>query len=90
MNKDFLDYYQLHPRSKGKSGTFFYGLIFLKKSNTMSRSDQLRLSFRDIAWQETRKHDDLIMVSAEGKTKHRRLCHPECAAEFPEDQTEWG
>jgi hypothetical protein len=67
----------------------FYGLIFLKASKVMSRQAQLKAALKEIAWAETRQHDDLIFVSAEGKTKHERLCHPECAAKFSADQTEW-
>jgi len=89
VNKDFIDYYRNHTFRKGKNGTFFYGLIFLKASKSMSRQTQLKAALKEIAWTETRQHDDLIFVSAEGKTKHERLCHPECAAKFPADQTEW-
>jgi predicted nuclease of predicted toxin-antitoxin system len=89
VNKDFLDYYRIHPSRRGKNGRFFFGLIFLKHSQTLTRQEQLRIALRSTAWEESRQHDDLIMVSAEGKTKHERLCHPECAAEFPKDQTEW-
>lgn len=89
VNKDFIDYYRNHALRKGKNGTFFYGLIFLKTSKIMSRQAQLKTALKEIAWTESRRHDDLIFVSAEGKTKHERLCHPECAAVFPPDQTEW-
>ncbi len=90
VNKDFLDYYRGHAFRKGRKGTFFYGLIFLKPSKVMSRQMQLKSALKEIAWNETRQHDDLIYVSAQGKTRHERLCHPECAAEFPADQLEWG
>jgi hypothetical protein len=89
VNKDFVDYYRDHAFRKGKNGTFFYGLIFLKPSKIMSRQMQLRSALKDIDWEDTRRHDDLIFVSAGGKTRHARLCHLECAAEFPADQTEW-
>jgi hypothetical protein len=59
-------------------------------SKIMTRREQLQAALRNIAWNDTRQHDDLIYVSAEGKTRHIRLCHPECAAEFPADQGEWG
>jgi hypothetical protein len=87
VNKDFVDYYRNHAYRKGKSGTFFYGLIFLKPSKTMSRQAQLSVALKEIAWTETRQHDDLVFVSAEGRTKHQRLCHPECAVSFPVDQS---
>jgi hypothetical protein len=90
VNKDFLDFYRKHPRRNGKNGEYFYGLIFLKPSKVMTRIKQLQKALRDIDWSDTREHDDLIYVSAEGKTRHIRLCHPECAAEFPADQGEWG
>lgn len=89
VNKDFVEYYRNHARRRGKKGTFFFGLIFLKPSKVMTRREQLQAALRDVAWNETRQHDDLIYVSAEGKTRHERLCHPECAAEFPAHQGEW-
>jgi len=89
VNKDFVDYYRDHTRRKGKNGTYFYGLIFLKPSKIMTRREQLQTALKEIAWGETRDHDDLIFVSAEGKTRHERLCHPECAAKFPADQQDW-
>lgn len=89
VNKDFVDYYRNHIRRKGKNGMYFYGLIFLKPSKTRTRREQLQAALKEIAWEDTREHDDLIYVSAEGKTRHERLCHPECAAEFPADQTQW-
>jgi hypothetical protein len=89
VNKDFLDYYRNHASRRGKKGVYFYGLIFLKASKSMTKKDQLKRALKAVAWDESRDHDDLILVSAEGKTKHERLCHPECAAEFSADQTEW-
>jgi len=89
VNRNFVDYYRNHIRRKGKNGMYFYGLIFLKSSKTKSRREQLQAALKEIAWTDTRDHDDLIYVSAEGKTRHERLCHPECAAEFPKDQIEW-
>uniref|UniRef100_E6PX91 Uncharacterized protein n=1 Tax=mine drainage metagenome TaxID=410659 RepID=E6PX91_9ZZZZ len=61
----------------------------MKPSKIMSRQAQLKAALKEIVWGETRQHDDLIFVSAEGKTRHERLCHPECAAELAADQTEW-
>jgi len=89
INKDFLTYYYKHPRRKGRRGVYFYGLIFLKASKQLTREKQLRLALKAIDWGATRQHDDLIRVSATGKTRHERLCHPECAAEFPKEETEW-
>lgn len=90
VNRDFVDYYRNHVRRKGKNGMYFYGLIFLKPSKVKTRRDQLQKALKEIAWEETRDHDDLVVVSATGKTRHERLCHPECAAEFPAEQAEWG
>lgn len=87
VNKDFVEYYRNHPRRKGKSGTYFYMLIFLMPSR--QRKKQLRLALQTTRWDDTRRHDDLIRVSATGKTRYERLCHKECAARFPKDQTEW-
>ncbi|MFZ0797237.1 MAG: DUF5615 family PIN-like protein [Terriglobales bacterium] len=89
VNADFVDYYRNHPRRKGKNGQYFYGLIFLKHSSQLPRKRQLEIAMRDIAWEDTRQHDDLIRVSADGRTRHERLCHPECAREFPKSETEW-
>lgn len=89
VNKDFLDYYRNHQKRKGKRGIYFYGLIFLMPSKTLTRKEQLRVALKAIEWENTREHDDLIRVSATGMTRHERLCHPECAAAFPVEQTEW-
>ena len=87
VNKDFLDYYRDHAmRRQHRWG---YGLIFLKPSKTLTKQEQLKRAIDDMAWKDTRDHDDLVMVSATGLTKHERLCHPACAAEFPKDETEW-
>lgn len=90
VNKDFLDYYRNHANRRGKKGTFFYGLIFLKASKQLTRASQLKVAIRAMEWNDTRMHDDLVMVAADGKTKHERLCHKECAAKFPTEQGEWG
>jgi hypothetical protein len=87
VNRDFVQYYRDHPRRK--SGEFFYGLIFLNPSKTLSRIGQLKRAVKSMAWNETRQHDDLVFVAGDGKTRHERLCHPECAAEFPTEQTVW-
>ena len=89
VNRDFLDYYRNHPRRKGKRGAYFYGLIYLKHSSQLPRKRQLELAVKAMAWDDTREHDDLIIVSATGRTRHQRLCHPECAAAFPKEETEW-
>ena len=70
VNKDFIHYYRNHAFRKGKNGTFFYGLIFLKPSKVVSRQVQLKIALKEIAWSETRQHDDLVFVSAEGKNKN--------------------
>lgn len=89
VNIDFVDYYRNHPSRRGKHGTYFYGLIFLKHSNLLPRRKQLEIAMRGIAWDDTRQHDDLIRVAADGRTRHERLCHVECAKEFPVSETEW-
>jgi hypothetical protein len=83
-NKDFVDYYRNHPLRKGKVA-FFYGLIFLKPSR-LSRRRQLARALREIAWDETRNHDDLVTVYSNGSTAHERLCHPECAAAMKQEE----
>lgn len=83
-NKDFVDFYKNHPARK--SGAFFYGLIFLAPSKSLSRRDQLKKALREIEWTETRRHDDLITVYADAATRHERLCHPGCAKQFEEGE----
>ena len=90
VNKDFLPYYRHHPMRRGKRGVYGYGLIFLKPSKKLTREQQLRRAIRALEWDDTRQHDDLVLVSADGRTKLERLCHPQCAAEFPEEQGTWG
>lgn len=85
LNKDFVDYYKNHPLRKG-SPSYFYGLIYLKPVKGTSRERQLRMAMKEIAWNETREHDDLITVYPDGRTHHTRLCHPECAKEFAESE----
>jgi hypothetical protein len=89
VNKDFVEYYRNHPMRKGKRGKYGYGLIFLKSSKQLTREQQLRIAVRALEWDDTREHDDLVWVAADGKTRLERLCHPECAAEFLREQTEW-
>jgi len=89
VNRDFLDYYRDHPMRKGKWGKYGYGLIFLKPSKQLTRDEQLRRGIRALEWDDTREHDDLVWVSADGRTRLERLCHEECAKEFPKEQQEW-
>ena len=89
VNRDFLDYYRDHPMRKGKWGKYGYGLIFLKPSKQLTRVQQLRIAVRSLEWDDTREHDDLVWVSADGRTRLERLCHQDCAARFPKEQREW-
>ena len=89
VNRDFVDYYRDHPMRNGKRGKYGYGLIFLKPSKALTRVEQLRRGVRALEWEDTRDHDDLVWVSADGRTRLERLCHGECAKEFPREQTEW-
>jgi Domain of unknown function (DUF5615) len=81
-NRDFVDYYRNHPLRKGHSVSYFYGLIFLKPCSSLSDEVRLRRALTEIAWDETRDHDDLVTVHANGSTSHERLCHEECAREL--------
>lgn len=81
-NKDFVRYYRRHPLRQGSRLPFFYGMIFLGPTRILTRQKQLRRGLQEIAWDETRRHDDLVTVLADGSTRHERLCHPECAKEF--------
>ena len=74
---------------KGKWGIYGYGLIFLKPTKKLTRDEQLRRGIRSLEWDDTREHDDLVWVSADGRTRMERLCHKECAEEFPKEQREW-
>src|ERR1035437_9654975 len=79
VNKDFLDYYRDHPMRKGKWGKYGYGLIFLKPSKLLARDEQLRRGIRALEWDDTREHDDLVWVSADGRTRlERRGICPRC------------
>jgi predicted nuclease of predicted toxin-antitoxin system len=82
VNKDFVEYYKNHRLRKGSKVRYFYGLIFLGPSKNLSKEQQLGKALKEIAWSETRTHDDLISVYANGRTHHERLCHPECAEAF--------
>ncbi len=79
-NADFVEYYRNHIGRK--SGAFYYGLIYLHASGDFTRKMHLEKALKETAWIETRRHDDLITVFSDGRTRHERLCHPGCAAEF--------
>ena len=81
-NKDFVDYYRNHRLRKGRDNSYFYGLIFLKHCASLSNEIRLRRALKEVAWEETRDHDDVVTVHADGSTSHERLCHSECAMEF--------
>jgi len=89
VNRDFLDFYRDHPMRKGKWGKYGYGLIFLKPSKQLTRDEQLRRGIRALEWDDTREHDDLVWVSADGRTRLERLCNEECAKEFPKEHQKW-
>src|SRR5258708_17909484 len=76
-NKDFVDHYKKHHWRDGRDGRFFYGLIFLKHSTTLTRLQQLKRAAKKINY----LHDDLITVSATGAVKCERLCGFDCASE---------
>jgi hypothetical protein len=69
VNKDFVDYYRDHPMRKGRWGKYGYGLIFLKPSKQLTREEQLRRGIFALEWEDTRDHDDLVWVSADGRTR---------------------
>ena len=68
-NKDFVDFYKNHEWRKGRDGRFFYGLIFLKSSRTISQLDQLKLAIKEIE----HRYDDLLTVYANGTVTRERL-----------------
>ncbi len=75
--------YRNHPQRRSKRGIqFFYGLIYVRADSDVARKRHIAIAVREMAWGESRQHDDLVIVSRDGKTEHYRLCHAECAAEF--------
>ena len=68
-NKDFVPEYRKHEWRKGKDGRFFYGLIFLKESRSLTRIEQLKLAMKKIDY----KCDDIITVTASGEIKRERI-----------------
>jgi hypothetical protein len=47
-NADFVDFYRNHEWRKGRDGRFFYSLIFLKHSTTMTKLQQLKVAVKKI------------------------------------------
>lgn len=73
--------YKSDPRRRTKRGLgFFWGLIYVRAETNEERKRHIAKALKEIAWQESRRHDDLIVISRDGETEHFRLCHPECAA----------
>jgi predicted nuclease of predicted toxin-antitoxin system len=68
-NKDFVPEYRDHEWRKGKDGRFFWGLIFLRASKSMTQSDQLKRGIKAINPQ----YDDIITVSATGHISRERM-----------------
>lgn len=82
-DEKLVEQYRSDQRRRTKRGMgFFYGLIYLRADTEASRKRHLTAALREIAWSETRQHDDLIIVGRDGKIEHFRLCHRECAAEY--------
>ena len=61
VNKDFLGYYRDHPLRKGKSGKYFYGLMFLKPSKSLTKKEQLKRALKSLEWEETRGHHEITL-----------------------------
>jgi len=68
-NKDFVPEYRNHDWRKGKDERFFWGLIFLKASKSMTQSDQLKRGIKAI----NPRYDDIITVSATGHITRERI-----------------
>ena len=68
-DKDFVPAYRKHDWRKGKDGRFFWGLIFLKPSKTLTQSEQLKIAIKAI----DRQYDDIITVSATGRIHGERV-----------------
>ena len=68
-NNDFVDFYKNHDWRKGHDGRYFYGLIFLKHSKVLTRSQQLKLAIKEI----DPRYDDILTVSASGHVTRQRL-----------------
>ena len=82
-DEKFVETYRTHPARRSRRGPrFFYGLIFVRAASELLRRRHIAEALAEIAWDQTRRHDDLIVISRDGRSTHERLCHPECAAEF--------
>jgi hypothetical protein len=68
-NWDFVDFYRNHEWRRGKDWRYFYGLIFLKHSNSLTQAEQLKLAIRHI----TADHDNLLTVSPTGQVTVENL-----------------
>lgn len=68
-NKDFVPAYRNHEFRKGRDRRYFWGLIFLKYSTTMSQLEQLKRAVREIDYE----NDDILTVSSTGIVVRERL-----------------
>jgi predicted nuclease of predicted toxin-antitoxin system len=68
-NKDFLPVYKNHDWRRGRDRRYFWGLIFLKNSNAISKLEQLRRAIKEIDYQ----FDDILTVSSTGLVTRERL-----------------
>jgi hypothetical protein len=68
-NKDFVPAYRNHEWRKGRDRRYFWGLVFLKHSTTISQLQQLKLAIKEI----NHEYDDILTVSSGGFVTRERL-----------------
>jgi predicted nuclease of predicted toxin-antitoxin system len=68
-NRDFVPVYRNHEWRTGRDRRYFWGLIFLKNSNTMSKLEQLKRAIKAI----DNQFDDILTVSSRGLVTRERL-----------------
>lgn len=86
-DEGLVQQYKSDPRRRTKHGMgFFYGLIYVRAETNEERKRHIAKALKELAWDESRQHDDLIVIARDGKTEHFRLCHAECAAELDREE----
>lgn len=84
-DQEFVETYRQHPRPRSRRGPhFFYGLMLVRAHEPETQARHVRKALAETMWDQTRQHDDVIIIDRDGNTHHVRLCHPECAKEYEE------
>jgi hypothetical protein len=63
-DEGLVERYKAHPsrRAKHRGLNFFYGMIYVRADTEFSRKRHIAQALKKIAWDETRRHDDLIIL----------------------------